>query len=402
MRIQPSGASYWQYRYRFAEKERVLSLGPYPSVSLSEARERRVEAEKLLRENKDPSLYKQQEKLLAAYRDRNTFLAVAEEWALRNQSIWSAKHADKTWGRLQNHVLPYLGKRPVTEITTIEVLSVIQRIEAKGLTHMSRRVLQLCQSVFRFGKITGRLQQNPAEDLSEALKKHHTQHYPTLNAEELPKFLSCFSSLEASHLNIIAFQLLLHTALRTGELRHSKWAHIDLEARVWKLPAETMKMKRAHQVPISRQVWKLLTELQGLTGHREWILPNQQRGRVNPVMSEATILRMIDRMGYKGKIVGHGFRSLFSTILNENGFNRDAIERQLAHSETNQVRAAYNRAEYWEDRCKMMQWWSDYLEQTSPQLSTAKKPVLALVNDYSFEEKITAAQSEPSGENSLL
>lgn len=359
--IHPNGSKYWQFAYRFGGKERKLSIGKYPNVSLAEARLARSAAQKLLAQNIDPSRNKQGERLLAEYRDKNSFLVVAEEWRECNSPKWDAKHKVKIWGRLQNHVFPYLAKRPVADITPLEILAVIHKIERKGLTEMSRRVLQICTAIFRYAKITGRILVNPATDLSEALKPHKTVHYPTLHESELAAFLSALENLEATEQNKIAFLLLLHTAVRTGELRHARWEHFDLEKREWNIPANLMKMNRDHFVPLSSQVLKLLCELKKLTGDREWLFPSRQR-RTNEVMSDATILRMIKRMGYHGKVVGHGFRSMFSTTLNEANFNPDAIEKQLAHTERNAVRAAYNRAQYHNERIELMQYWSDHLD----------------------------------------
>jgi hypothetical protein len=227
--VHPNGSKYWQFSYRFGAKERKLSIGKYPHVSLAEARLARSAAQKLLAQNIDPSANKQKERLLAEYRDRNSFLAVAEEWRECNSPRWDAKHNIRNWGRLQNHVFPYLGKRPVSDISPLEILAVIHKIERKGLTAMSRRVLQICSAIFRYAKITGRISANPATDLSEALKPHKTVHYPTLQAQELTPFLTALDGLAATRQNKIAFLLLLHTAVRTGELRHARWEHFDLE-----------------------------------------------------------------------------------------------------------------------------------------------------------------------------
>ncbi len=367
--IHPNGSKYWQFAYRFGGKERKLSIGKYPLVNLSEARLARSAAQKLLAQNIDPSGNKQKERLLAEYRDRNSFLAVAEEWRELNSTRWAEKTNDKIWGRLENHVFPYLAKRPVSDISPPEILAVIHRIERKGLTTMGRRVLQICSAIFRYAKITGRVTVNPATDLCEALKRHKTVHYPTLDDSKLAPFLHALDDLVATEQNKIAFLLLLHTAVRTGELRHARWEHFDMEKQEWNIPAHFMKMNRDHFVPLSRQVLDLVCELKKLTGDGEWLFPSRQK-RTNLVMSDATILRMIKRMGYHGQVVGHGFRSMFSTTLNEANFNPDAIERQLAHCERNAVRAAYNRAEYRNERIELMRYWSDHLDsQHKPGMS---------------------------------
>ena len=356
--IHNNGSKYWQFRYTFGDKAKVLSIGKYPTVSLAEARERKVDAQRLLRDFIDPSAHKQQQKKIVAYQQRNTFYAVAEEWLDRNRGIWTPRHADRTWRRLENHVFPELGKRPVAEIKPIDLLWVMQKVESTGVTDTCGRVLRICSSIFRYAVVTGRVEHNPALNLKGALKPYRETHFPSLRAREIPDFLGALDRLKTSEQNRIAFRMLLMTAVRSGELRFGKWVDIDLEAREWRIPAEAMKMREEHIVPLSNQVLSLLERLKAITGHQEWLFPSQQ-GRVHAVMSENTINDLIERMGYKGRVVGHGFRSMFSTILNEHGFNRDAIERQLAHAERNGVRAAYNRAQYLPERRTMMQWWGD-------------------------------------------
>ncbi|MDF1816413.1 MAG: tyrosine-type recombinase/integrase [Verrucomicrobiales bacterium] len=363
--VRPNGRKFWQYRYRHLEKEKTVSFGSYPSVCLSDARKRKSEAKELIEKGKCPSQAKKVAKREAVFRDRNTFCVVAEEWHGRNTEIWSAVHGKKVWQRLNNPVLPYLGNRPIGDIEPLELLEVIQRIEAKGATHMAKRVLQFCSAIFKFAIVTGRAKQNIAAGLVVALRPHRTKNYPCLRESEIEGFLESFTKLATHQQNKNAFLLLLMTALRTGELRYGKWADIDWEKRQWLIPAGYTKMKRDHIVPLSDYSLAILHDQKKISGNGQWIFPNLQN-RVHPVMSEGTILSLINRMGYKGQIVGHGFRSMFSTIMNENGFNRDAIERQLAHVESNMVRAAYNRAEYMQERREMMQWWSDFIESKLP------------------------------------
>ncbi len=359
--VHANGSKYWQFRYVFAGKEKVHSIGKYPEVSLSEARERRADAQRLLRDSIDPSRHKQQQKRLLTYQHKNTFLAVAEEWHERNNGVWKPRHAFQTWRRLEMHILPELGRRPISEIKPLEVLAVVQKVELQGFTDLCVRVLWICSSVFRYAIITGRAEHNPALNLKGALKPYRENHLPSLRSREIPEFLNALDALKTTEQDRIAFKLLLLTALRTGELRRGRWEDVDLVGREWRVPAEMMKMREEHIVPLSGQAIYLLEELRNMTGHQKWLFPSRY-GRVNPVMHENRINDMIESMGYKGKVVGHGFRSMFSTILNENGFNRDAIERQLAHIEQNGVRAAYNRAEYLPERRFMMQWWADFID----------------------------------------
>lgn len=358
--VHPNGSKYWRFNYRFGEKSRSLSVGTYPQVSLAKARLKREEAKELLRENLDPSDQRRQEKLLARYRDRNSFQAIAEEWRDCNRARWTPRHENRTWSRLENHVFPHMGKRAVSGIKPLEVLVVVRRIEEAGHTDTSRRVLGIVRAIFAYAIATGRADLNPAIQLAGTLVPHRVQHYPTLHISEVGGFLRILESFETTEQNKISVKVLMHTALRTGELRYGRWQDVDLENREWRIPAEFTKSRKEHAVPLSNQVCELFLQLKSLTGRGEWLFPNQQ-GRVQPVMSENTVNHLIRRMGYQGRLVGHGFRSLFSTTANEHGFNRDAIERQLAHSERNQVRAAYNRAEYLGERREMMQWWSNCL-----------------------------------------
>lgn len=394
--LHANGSRYWQFRYSFGGKSKVLSIGKYPAVSLAEARIRKSDAQRLLRDFIDPSARKQEQKKVAAYQSRNTFVGVAEEWHKRNEAVWSSGHALKIWRRLELHILPALGRRPISEIKPLEVLCVVQKVEATGGTDVCGRVLWICSAVFQFAIITGRAEHNAAQNLKGALKPYKETHHPSLKAREMPAFLAALEGLDTSEQNRIAFKVLLMTALRTGELRHGKWEDVDFGAREWRIPAEVMKMRREHIVPLSEPVVVLLERLRSLTGDQVWMFPNSRR-QVHPMMSENTINDMIGRMGYKGRVVGHGFRSMFSTILNEHGFNRDAIERQLAHVEGNSVRAAYNQAEYLPERRFMMQWWADFIEGRGkspvevPQMNSRKQ-----AHSFGMVEAFTGFSSQQS------
>lgn len=362
LQVSPRGAKTWQLRYHFGGKERTMSGGRYPRVSLQEARELRHRMKRLLDLNLDPCSEKRREKIDAQYRDRNTFRLVAEEWFNSRKGDWTSRHARKIWHRLETYIFPDMGKRSISEIKPLEVLRVIQKIEARNATELSHCQLSSCNRIFRYAVVTGRIQYNPASDLSSALRRHRAKHHPTLRAPEIGEFLRAFHQFECREIHKIAFEVLLLTGLRTGELRHSKWTDVHFDRWEWIMPPEITKMKDLHVVPLSQQAAILLGRLNEITGDREWLFPNFGSKR-SPVISENFANNIIRKIGYKDRIVGHGFRSMFSTVLNEAGFNRDAIERQLAHSERNRVRAAYNRAEYWEIRGPMMQWWADFLDR---------------------------------------
>ena len=374
--IHPNGSKYWQFRYRFASRERPpLSLGQFPEVMLSEARDQRDDLRRALRQGIDPQAQKKQEKLQSIFKDLNSFAVVAKEWHDRNLSRWTPNHAVTVWNRLENHVFASLGSRPIADISPLELLNVIQRIESKQLFETAHRVLHICDAIFRFAIVTARMEINPAPNLKNALQPNVIKHLPSLPPSEVPAFFAAFRKLDSNKTYKLAFQFLSLTAVRTGELRHARWKDFDIANRQWIVPPEYTKCRREHIVPLSSQSLVILQQLEELGHSGQWLFPNQF-ARTHPVMSENAINLMISNMGFKGRMVGHGFRSLFSSVLNEKSFNPDAIERQLAHVETNSVRAAYNRALYMPERKEIMQWWADWLDQkqASPALRGITSP----------------------------
>jgi len=360
--IHPNGGKYWRLKYRYAGKEKKLSIGTYPMVSLREARDKRDEAKRALYQGKDPGAQKQEAKRLVMFTAENNFEAIAREWFDVNKSKWTPEHAERTIRRLEIHIFPEMGPRPISDITPLELLNTIKKVEKNGTTETAHRLLQICTGIFRYAIITQRRENNPAAELKGALVPHRQEHHPTITAKELPAFFKALDKVETSRQNKIAILFTMLTMTRQGELRYAMWNDIDVSAKEWRIRPETTKMKTLHIVPLAKQSLKLLEELKGITSGNEYLFPSQQRLR-HPVMSENTVNKILGEMGYKDRLVAHGFRALASTILNEsNLFNKDAIERQLAHMERNQVRAAYNRAEYLDERRKMMQWWADYLD----------------------------------------
>lgn len=360
LHIQPSGKKYWRLKYRIFGKEKLLSLGVYPELSLKDAREKRDKARKQIADNIDPGAVKKEQRHHALLNAQNSFEAIANEWHKNSLNKWTEKHAERVWRRLERNIIPALGNEPIKNIKPSALLAAIRVIEYRGATDLSRRTLQSCSAIFRYAIATGRAEYNPAADLVGALKIHKREHYPTIDAKELPIFYERLEEVNTSPIHKLAIRLLLLTFLRQGELRKAKWEHVDFGAREWRIPPEHMKMKTRHIVPLADQAMYLLRQLQLLTGDSPYLFPSQHR-RVHPVMSENTINKVLRHMGYKGKMVGHGVRSLASTVLNENGFKPDVIEKQLAHAERNAVRAAYNRAEYLDERRAMMEWWAGYL-----------------------------------------
>jgi len=364
--VRPNGSKLWHYRYEFLGKAKTLSIGKYPEISLAEAREQKREAKKLLRKNIDPSARKQQERSIATYKANDTFEKLASEWHEHKSTRWSSKYAANTIRRAEIHIFPHIGKIATADVTPLEVLAIVQKLESEGKTDMSRRVLEIINAVFKRAIITGRIDRNPATGLAEEAIPHHVEHHPAITEQEIPDFLKALDNLKCyQQYTKYAFWLLLLTGVRQCELRYSKKSDIDFEAKEWKLRPEVTKMKRVHVVALSTQSIFVLRKLFELTEFSEWLVPSQ-RTKIHPVMSENTINQTINRMGYKGRIVGHGFRSLFSTTLNDHGFDSKVIDRQLAHVGRDKIEAAYNRAEYNEQRREIMQWWGDFLDSHRP------------------------------------
>ena len=376
LQVEPKGGKYWRFMYRYGGKQKTLALGTYPEVSLVDARELVYEARKTLAGGTDPGAAKQEEKRRAVFNAENTFEGVAKEWFENNKPKWTEEHAERLWRRVEIHLVAELGKRPIADISTLELLNVIRKVESqkitrgegklkrRGGTEVSHRVLQTASSIFNYAIVTERMATNPAYPLRDgrALKPHKAKNYPTITAKELPEFLQRLDEAKTTLQNKLAIRLMLLTFVRTGELRKSTWNDVDLEAKEWRLRAEITKMRDEHIVPLSKQAIELFRELHKISGHREFLFPPQQH-RKHMLMSENTINMVIKRMGYEGKMVGHGFRALASTTLNELGYPPDVIERQLAHAERNKIRAAYNRAEYLPQRRKMMLEWADYIDK---------------------------------------
>ncbi|MET0154607.1 MAG: integrase arm-type DNA-binding domain-containing protein [Rickettsiales bacterium] len=361
LEVSPSGGKYWRMKYRFAGKEKRLAIGVYPEVSLKQAREKRDAARTLLEEGKDPSHEKKRKKLEEQIAAVNAFEAVAREWH-ENQSLgWTPRHAASVIKRIEADIFPALGFRPINEITPPELLAALRQIEKRGALDIAGRALQTCGQVFRYAVATGKAGRDISADLRGALKKRKSLNRANLDAEELPEFLHKLQHYEGDPVTRLALRFLILTFVRTAELRGARWEEINAEKAEWRIPAERMKMRDPHIVPLCRQALAVLEELKPHTGFREHIFPNSVKP--SKVMSENTMLFAMYRMGYHSRATPHGFRATASTILNEHGFRADFIERQLAHAERNKVRAAYNHAQYLPERREMMQWWGDYISK---------------------------------------
>lgn len=356
--IQPTGAKLWRLSYRYDGKQKTLSLGKYPIVSLAEARERRHELKKMLEQGIDPGAARKATKTA----DSDTFEALAVEWHEKFKSTWSASHAKRVWRRIEKNVLPYLGGRPVKDITPPELLTILRKIEDRGAVETAHRTLQSCGAIFRYGIATGRVDRDITPDLKGAIPPTKAQHHPSItDPVALGQLLRAIDGYEGSQIARCALQLAPLVFVRPGELRQSEWVEIDLDGAEWRIPPEKMKMKELHIVPLCKQAVAILRELQPLTGAGNYVFPSVRTA--SRPMSENTVNGALRRLGYtKDEMTGHGFRSIASTLLHEQGWQSAAIERQLAHGERNKVKAAYNYAQYLPERREMMQAWADYLD----------------------------------------
>lgn len=360
--ILSSGSKLWRMDYRFDGKRKTLALGVYPDTGLALAREKRDEARRLLAQEIDPGVQRKQEKLERLDALAHTFEAVARDWMKVKGKEWTDSYATKTRSSLERHAFPSLGKKPIREIEPPELLVMLRVIEKRGTVDMAHRIQQHCGAVFRFAIASGIADRDPTISLRGALSSVRQEHFAALTEPaDYAQLLRDIDGYRGEVVTKVAMQLLALTFQRTKEVRFAEWSQFDFDAKLWRIPAEVMKMRQAHLVPLSDQAAKLLLELQALTGQGRLVFPSTTN-RERPI-SENTVVYALARMGYKGRMTGHGFRTVASTMLNEMGFRHDVIERQLAHSERNQVRAAYNRAEYLPERRAMMQNWADYLDK---------------------------------------
>lgn len=364
LEISPTGGRWWRFKYRFDGKEKRVSLGTFPDTSLAEARDRRDAARKLLAKRVDPSEQRKADKRAEVLRDANSFAAVALEWHGKQAGTWTARHADDVLRRLNSNLIPDLGARPIAEITAPELLAAARKVESRGAHDLSHRMVAVAGQVFRYGVATGRCERDPSGDLRGALTPHKPRNQSAIKPDELPALLRAIDGYVAigDKQTALALRLLCLTFVRTSELIGAEWHEftgLDGDAPTWEIPAERMKMKAPHVVPLSRQAVAILGELRAIGGHSRYVLAGRNSDK--PI-SNNTLLFALYRLGYKGKMTGHGFRAVASSALNEAGYRPDVIERQLAHKEPNKVRSAYNRAEYLPERRTMMQQWAGMVD----------------------------------------
>ncbi|ECW0141175.1 tyrosine-type recombinase/integrase [Salmonella enterica] len=359
--VNPNGSRYWRMKYRYAGKEKLLSIGVYPDVTLAEARDKRTQAKRILAAGDDPSEVKQAEREAKNLAVNNSFELLALEWHEHKKPNWSSGYADDIMEYLRKDIFPYIGKKAITDIKPINMLSVLKKMEERGVLDKLKKTRQACRQIFTYAIITGRAEFNPVTDLAGALKTPKQQHFPHLMPTQIGPFIHAVNTYSGSKVTRIATLLLMYTSVRTIELRASEWTEFDLDNDLWQIPKERMKMRRPHLVPLSRQVKSHLLELKEITGWGKYVFPG--RNDAHKPMSEASINQVIKRIGFAGKVTGHGFRHTMSTILHEKGFNSAWIEAQLAHADRNTIRGTYNHAQYLDGRRDMLQWYADYLDE---------------------------------------
>ena len=362
---KPVGSKLWRLAYRFAGKQKTLALGVYPSISLAQARQGRDEAKKLLANGIDPSIQRKTDRQLAKIAVENTFRSVAEELVakLERESRAHVTIAKKRW--LLDFAYPAFGDRPVNEITAKDLLALLREIEGRGIYETAKRLRSTCGMVFRYAIATGRADRDPSTDLRGALTTHQVSHRAAIvEPTEIGALLRAIEGFDGQPTTWAALRLAPHVFVRPGELRQAEWIEFDVDAAIWTIPAQKMKMRRPHRVPLSRQSLGIVRDLREITGNGRFVFPSV-RTVLRPI-SENTLNAALRRLGYASEDMStHGFRSMVATRLNEMGrWNPDAIERQLGHQEVNAVRRAYTHgAEFWEERIQMMQAWSDYLDE---------------------------------------
>ena len=363
--VSPAGGKLWRLKYRFQGKEKLLALGSYPDISLKDARKRRDDAKELLAKDLDPGEAKKEARATAAAIElemATTFEVVAREWYSKRKGAWTPGHQKKILSRLENQLFPILGAKLFSSLEPADFLTAIQKAESRGAIETAHRLAQLCGQVSRYARIVGHTRYDVAAGLTEALTPVQTNHYATItDPAEIGHLLRAIDEYAGEPSICFALKVLPFVFVRSVELRGAEWREFDFESATWIIPAERMKMKRPHTVPLARQVITLLNDLHSLTGNGRYLFPSLFSAS-RPI-SDMGLLNALRRMGYaKGVMTIHGFRSMASTLLNEQGYRADVIEAQLAHGEKNAIRAAYNHAEYLPERRRMMQEWADYLD----------------------------------------
>lgn len=378
LEIHPNGAKYWRLKYRYAGKEKRIAIGVYPNVTAKQAREKAQDEKRKLSDGRDPLAERKAEKLISREAAENSFESIAREWLTRQAPKVSAKHVEKVLGRLEKNLFPWIGDKPIAELTAPGLLNTLRRVEERGAIHTAKRLLQYAGQVFRYGIATGRCERDIAADLRGALTQEDEQHRAAITEpKKVAELLRAIDGYQGSLIATCALRLAPLVFVRPGELRHAEWSEIDLDRGEWNIPAEKMKMRLAHLVPLSHQAIAVLKKIQPLTGEGRYVFPSQRTA--DRPLSDNTINAALRRMGFstQEEMTAHGFRAMARTILDEVlGFRPDFIEHQLAHAVRDPNGRAYNRTSHLAERRKMMQQWADYLDQIK-----AGAAVIALHNE---------------------
>lgn len=353
--IPASGKKVWQLRYQFEGKEKIHTVGKYPEIGPADARNIAFEVKRDLAIGLNPAAKKKQQD-----KAPDTFGSIYEEWYKHKKQVWSEGYAVELQRMFEADILPYIGKMAMDDIEPMTLLKMLRRFEERGAMERANKARRRCGEVFRYAVVTGRAKYNPAPDLADAMKGYRKKNFPFLPAEQIPAFNQALAGYSGSIVSKIATQVLQYTAMRTKELRSMQWANVDFENRIITIDAEVMKGRKQHLVPMSQQVHDLLRQLQPITSISPFVFAGRNDKKKS--ISENAVLLVIRQIGYEGLASGHGFRHQFSTILNEHGWPHDAIERQLAHVDRNNIRGIYNHAQYLDKRREMMQWWADYID----------------------------------------
>jgi len=366
LEIRSNGAKYWRMKYRYLGKEKLLALGVYPEVTLSEAREKCLDARRLLENNEDPVAKKKEAKLFADARGGNTFEKLARQWHETFEDKWTERHAKTVLHRLEIDIFPHIGHLPMTEIKPRHLIAVLKKVQDRGAYEPAHRLRQYCSQVFRYAIIHELAETNPAADIGMALKPVKKSHYACLDIKEIPELLAAIDRNDARlhHDTRQAIRLLMLTFVRTKEMIEAKWDEFDFDEKLWFIPAERMKMGNEHIVPLSDQALDILHDLKERNEKWGWIFPGHHSRKKH--MSNNTVLKGLERLGFKGRMTGHGFRALAMTTIKEKlHYRHEVIDRQLAHAPQSMVQRAYDRAQYLDERKVMMQDWADYLDAAS-------------------------------------
>ena len=381
LRIKPNGSKLWIFNYYrpYTKKRTSLSLGTYSAVTLAEARKRRTQANELLAKNIDPKEHREEQSRISENALNNTLKYIAAQWLEVKKADISADHATDTWRSLELHIFSDLGKVPIHKITAIKAIDTLKPVAAKGSLETIKRLCQRLNEIMVYAVNTGIIENNPLTGINKAFQKPTKQHLPTLKPEELPILLHTLTTASIKHTTRCLIEWQLHTMVRPSEAAGTRWDEIDLEAATWHIPAERMKRKKEHVIPLSSQCLVLLELIKPISGRSQFVFPSDRdpKKHTNPQTANTAL----KRMGFDKRLVAHGMRSLASTILNEEGFDADVIEAALAHIGNNEVRNAYNRANYLERRKPVMEWWSEHIEKAATgNMSLTGSKGLALVS----------------------